>query len=279
MLSFISAVAFPQKNRELFLFDMKSKTPVSNATIKAINCRFGTYSSNNGGFEVPDSIPTIKITSIGYVTIDEYSLSNNSDTIFIEQSVQELQEIQVKNHRLVETLSSGIIKAKVDFKWGPSGKGEEFAQRFRIDFAENQILKLKKIYLAAKNFDPTHPVLIHIYSVNKITKLPENELLDSSILVKKENFNGKKIEIDLSSLKLYIYDNEFFVGFQWLAKNNSSTNSTNTLLLMTNELSEELTYSRTLVSKNYNWFPAPKLSKSINPTNTIFSIEVEKYEK
>jgi hypothetical protein len=268
-----------QINSRKVLLDKDTRIPVSNATIKAINCKFGTYSSENGNFEIPDSINEIRISCVGYVLIEKYKIAKNIDTIFISQFVQELEEVQVKNLKFLESFNYGIQNAKENFKWGPSGRGEEFAQRFKINLEKNQVLRIKKIFLAAKNFDPANPVLIHIYTSNSITKLPENELLSSIITVEKENFKGKKIEIDVSKFNVLIEQCEFFISFQWLAKNIGAEKNTNTLLSMTNELSEELTYSRLLTSKNYDWFPAPKFSKSNNPSNTMFYVEIEKYEK
>ena len=256
------------------LFDKISIQPVSFATIKVLNRPFGSFSDDKGKFEVEAfTTDTLLITSIGFVTkkVAAFPL----DTIFLTPVFRELPPVVISKHKIVSNLTLGI-NAKTDFQWGPSGFGEEFAQKISLNLKDNEYCKLKKVTLSVKRFSSETPVLLHVYSVHPSTGLPFKELLAKKHLILKDNFRNGKVIVDISSEDIPINEQSIFVSFEWLGYGKGSRIKPNskTVLNMTNSLGESFTYSRNLVSSFFNWFPAPKVNDKT--TNTIFQIEIEK---
>lgn len=280
-LCFLYFLGHGQSFKKSILLNAKDSSEIPFATVKVLNNASGTFSNNEGIFEVLASFKdSILISSIGYVN-KVVSITNFSfDTIFLSPAITKLPEIVIKKKVLISKETLGIIEEKNDFNWGPSGFGEEFAQKIKIlNKSNDEQIKITKIILLVKNFDPVYPVLLHLYSVDNKTGFPLDELLQRQYFISKKNLHGKKIIVDLSKENLFVSENEIFVGFQWLSKTSESNNaSSGTLLQMTKAVNETITYSRTQLSKQYNWFPAPPGPSNNRPSNTMFSIEIERYK-
>jgi hypothetical protein len=275
----ISNIIYSQPVKKFLLLNSKDSTRVPYATIKILNTDIGTFTNEVGEFELMKTSDTALITSIGFSEKKIVLSSLSADIIFIEPQFYQLSEVIIKKKELTGIETLGIQKAKEDFLWGPSGSGEEFAQRINILSPPGEIVKIKKISLPAKNFDVGFPVVLHIYSENETTHLPDKELLQQNYIITKKDFHGKKIVVNLENEKIWISEKYIFISFQWLSSPsfNSATRASGTLLYMTNSLMEEQTYSRRLSSKKYEWIPAPKIRDKIKPSNTMFSVEIERY--
>ena len=255
------------------LLDQATNQPIPFATIKVLHRPFGAFTNDKGNFEV-EAFPndTLLISSIGFVS---KKVTGFTDTIFLQSVLKELPRVIVTQKRFISTHIFGI-KAKADFQWGPSGYGEEFAQKINLNLTDNEYCQVKKVTLSVKRFSAETPVLLHIYSVDTLTGLPLDELLSKQYFISKEHFRKERITIDISSEKLYVNDSTIFVSFEWLGYGNVDgiTPKSSTKLNMTNEVSQILTYSRTLRHPSFHWYPAPQINEKV--TNTIFQIEVDK---
>jgi hypothetical protein len=259
---------------EGFLFDQESKQPIPFATIKVLHKPFGTFTNDKGKFDV-EALPsdTLLITSVGFATKKVVVFS--SDTFFLTPIFKELKQVIVSGKHLISTLTLGI-EAKTSFQWGPSGFGEEFAQKINLNLNNNEYCKLKKVTLSVKRFSAEELVLLHIYSIDTLTGLPLNELLTKKYFITKDNFRKSKITVDVSLENIYVDESSIFVSFEWLGygKNNITRPKSSTIINMTNDLNQCFTYSRTLAYSSYDWFLAPKINNKI--TNTMFQIEIDK---
>jgi hypothetical protein len=259
-----------------FVADKITKRPVGFSTIKFLNLPEGTFSDSSGMFEIPYLMKndSVIVSSIGYFS--KRTLLRVSDTIFLDAKILELNPVIVKKRNKIATEEFGIKKVKSDFKWGPSGFGDEFAQKIFININEEQVALLKKVILKAKYFNPDKPVLLHIYSADFKTGLPGEELLTHSYFITQNNFKGNKVIVDIEKENLLISDKYVYVSFEWLGTSFQSVNrdkGLRSLLLMTTDSNTPQTYSRTNKNKSNQWFPAPAvLPNQKNPTNTIFSV-------
>lgn len=276
----VSSISFSQDLKKIYLLNKKDSSEIAFATIKILNTDLGTFSNENGEFEIPKKTDSLLISCIGYKE-QRLSLSNlKDDIIYLEPLFVELPDIIVKKRNSIGKDILGINKGNFDFLWGPSGSGEEFAQKISLSQNDQEIIKLLKVILLAKNFNNEYPVVLHIYEEDKLTHLPGKEILTNTYVIKKQNFKGNKIVIDLSSENILLDQKIIFVSFQWLSNNLSSnkTKKSGTLLYMTRNISEELTYFRRLSTKEYYWIPAPRVPDRTKPSNTMFSIEIERYK-
>lgn len=258
------------------LYDKMNIEPIGFATIKVLNKPFGTFSSEEGKFEIEVSAnDSLLITCIGYQTRIVYATA--SDTIFLEPVVKELSPVVI-NQKKVSTIETLGIRAKKDFRWGPAGFAEEFAQKIYLHLKDDEYCQVNKVILSAAYFNPERPVLLHIYSVHPTEGIPDQELLSKNYIITKEHFKKGKIVIDIEKENLFVDAESVFVSFAWLGygKKFKRKNQVSTLLNMTHDLSLALTYSRSLSSSSYEWFKAPQIYGKI--INTIFTIEVKKFK-
>lgn len=276
----VSSITSSQDLKKIFLLNKKDSSAIAFATIKILNTDLGTFSDEKGAFEIPQKTDSLLISSIGYKEQRLCLSSHANDIIYLEPLVVDLAEIIVKKRSSIGKAYLGINQGNFDFLWGPSGNGEEFAQKISIIRNDQESIKLLKVVLLAKNFNNEYPVVLHIYQEDSLTHLPGKEILTNTYLIKKQHFKGNKIVIDLSSENIFIDEKAIFVGFQWLSKSLSSnkTKKSGTLLYMTRNISEELTYYRRLSAKGYYWIPALRVPDPIKPSNTMFSIEIEKFK-
>lgn len=278
---FLVKLCFGQNIKKGILLNSIDGSKIPFATVKLLNSNTGTFSNESGEFEVAGNLyDSLRITSIGYSPKIIIIKTFLSDTILMNPSTVALPNILVKKRILLSNETVGVINEKSDFLWGPSGFGEEFAQKITVEKKhEQEQFKLLKVILLAKKFSPKYPVILHIYSKDDITGLPGMELLQSTYFISNKNFKHNKIIIDLSQENLFISETEFFIGFEWLGKTSENNNSgTGTLLQMTSTIKDSFTFSRTLAHKTYYWFPAPSLPNKTGPANTMFSIEIERYK-
>lgn len=175
---FLAHLTLSQENINVVLVNSKNLEPIPFATIKILNTKSGTYSDENGKFSMQaNAKDTVLISSIGFTTKKTLVGTSLIDTIFLDPYMQELDAVTIGQRKFLRNFVLGITRAKVDLSWGPSGLGEEFAQLINIPLEGNEIFKIKKVILHAKYFNPTTPVVLHVYSVNTDNGLPDKDLL------------------------------------------------------------------------------------------------------
>ena len=272
--------ALGQAGFQATLLNKSDSSRIPYATVKILHKPAGTSSDEGGLFQLPaEPGDTLLISSIGFKDTLIPLANRPPDIFYLSPVVKELAEVIATKKILLGTETLGITQAENDFDWGPSGLGEEFAQLIRIPRAgHGHYVKVVKVSLLIKRFDPAVPVLLHIYTKHVRTGLPDQELLLQPVLVAKKDIKKGKIVINLSDSDVYIEEEDIFVGFQWLRYSGTGKRSmAGTLLKMTNDLADVVTYSRTYTARDYHWFPAPLDPAGNRPGNTMFSIEIERY--
>lgn len=81
------------QSQHYFLLDKDTKLVIENANIDFKNGK-GTYTDEKGLFKVPKNIEFIKISIIGYESL-ELNIKTKSDTIFLTRSTETLNEVSV----------------------------------------------------------------------------------------------------------------------------------------------------------------------------------------
>jgi hypothetical protein len=273
-----------QQSVEVLLLNSKSLEPVSFATVKVLNTKVGTYSDENGKFSVAyytDDI--LSINCVGFIKKETTLKGTAPDTVLLDPYFIELEQSSVGQKKLAGKRRLGISKVKRDVTWSPSGLGEEFAQLISFPFNGNQIFKVKRVVISAKNFNPTTPVVLHIYKLNEKSRLPGEELLQNRHLITSKNFKRRKLVIDLENENLLITDKSIFVSCEFLGSTDAKIQRSTPppAIYMTFSAKEAFTFVRTLAQRQYQWFTfrySENRKEDIKATNTIFSVEVEEYK-
>src|SRR5687768_1299739 len=203
-----------QEMVNVVLVNSKTLEPVPFASIFIFNIKHGNYSDENGRCTLPvNALDTVFISSIGFKSKKLVIHSTAIDSIFIDPYVNQLLPVTVSRRISIDTTTFGIMQAKVDLRWGPSGGGgEEYAQLINIPADGDVIVKFKKIILHAEYFNPATPVLLHIYSVNEVSGLPDKDLLQTKYIITARNFIRRKVIVDLDAENLYLTEKKIFVG-------------------------------------------------------------------
>ena len=89
---FITCIVSAQ-SQHYFLLDKDTKLGIENANIDFNNGK-GTHTDQKGLFKVPKNIEFIKISIIGYESL-ELNIKTKSDTIFLTRSTETLNEVSV----------------------------------------------------------------------------------------------------------------------------------------------------------------------------------------
>lgn len=281
-----SLLAQSPDERQVAVCDIQTKEPIPYATIRNTENKGGTYTNTNGLFILDKALKdSLYISSIGYLDKKICRSDIINDTIYLEPQVNELPPLIVSKRKIVKEETLGVIKAKKFDGWRSNGSGEEFAQNFFFPDT-TKVYKIKTIIIGAGRFDPTIPIVIHIYNTGA-NGYPDKDILLKKIVLTKKDFkkSKKRFEIDISAENILINESSCFIGFEWLPMPIIGSRWwPSSSLLLTEEFTTGFTYVKALRSstKDKKWgkIPVliPSLSQTNNPTNTIMSIKVDVLE-
>lgn len=185
LLLFISCIASAQSQHYLLL-DKDTKLAIENANIDFNNGK-GTHTDNRGAFLVPKNIKFIKISFIGYESL-ELKVSSIKDTIFLNPSTELLKEVNIDVKK--EIL---IPKGKgVDFLKTFNGINSTFSRRLAVlipnELGENVwiskiIVGVKSEYRGPKETSNL-PFMINLALVDTVNGTPSKLLFEDNIQVR-----------------------------------------------------------------------------------------------
>jgi hypothetical protein len=271
---------FQTSNERRFkICDLNTKQPIPFTTIRSIDFKMGTYADVSGYVIVNNAFTdSLLVSSIGYANKKISQREIKDDTIYLQAQVAELKPIIVKQRKLLGEKTLGIQDGKKSTVWGSGGFGDEFAQI--IYFPDtNKVYKIKTISIGAERFDETIPMLLHIYTMG-VDGLPNEDIMRKKIFLTKDSFKkaNKKIIVDVSAENILLTESACFVGVEWLPVPTKGQRLPTTALLLTNDKSERLTYTRAFFYSKDKWVRTLSTQNQVNPNNTIISILVDVLE-
>jgi len=133
------------------------------------------------------------------------------------------------------------------------------------------VIKDIKIAVSKKQFNKPQ-IRLRIFSINKITGLPEDDLLVNNIVL---TIDKPHPVINLEQYKIFFPADGCFVGFEWLndaekIKSNYTEGLVEPILEITEEIKEIKTYARYLSNSWSVWKFSPISQKG--PQNAIIQI-------
>jgi len=176
----------------------------------------------------------------------------------------------------VKTL--GIVKAARIFEWTSAGFGEEFVQK--IFFPDSTIAcQIKSVSIGMERFDETIPTILHIYSVTE-NGLPGHDILLKQIVLRKSNYHRRKkrLVVDMADENILITDRECFVGIEWLPVFDRGKRIPSSAIILTDDLTQRLTFVRAGAIGRVKWIPALLLPGQRTASNTVISVTVDAFQ-
>ncbi len=258
------------------VIDAKTFKPIPYSTIRSSDYKHGTFANLEGACEITEEFKdSLYVSSIGYQSKKIRRKDIIEKTIYLDPFAVELPSATITPRQFLKEETLGVINAKKSIIWTSGGYGDEFAQK--IVFPDtNKIYRIKTITIAAERFDPLIPMLIHIYDSSP-QGLPGKDILLSKIVISKKHFHKskRKLIIDISSEEIFLNQLECFVAVEWLPVPNKHTALPSSAIILTDDLSSQLTYSRAFFYNKEKWGVAPRGPGQIRPSNTVISVQVE----
>ena len=190
-----------------------TKKPIPYATIGLIKQNVGTNANEQGEFTFSCKQPgldTLIISSIGYITIrlpvNELRVNN-----VLTLSVKEVQLRQVVIKNQWNYSEVGTYRGYQDYCFTSSGYQSQVAKKLTAPVANSL---LQTIDVRTSKYQGGKSIFrVRVYDFDSITKGPGEELTDTSIQV---NSKGRVTSINMTSYKIWLPRNDFFVSIEWL---------------------------------------------------------------
>jgi hypothetical protein len=214
-----------QTTLKAFIFSRK-KEPLPLTNIVSVHWKNGTMTDDKGQFIFSNvqSTDTLKISNISYrsLLIPVHSINNN-DTVFMEENVNKLNDVIVKNRNL------SIFKTEKklgNFAYSKHGEfvldpGVEVAVFIHNPLHENALIN--EFYFGLKHkSDKKTNIRIRLFEINETTGEPGDDLLTENIIIKYDQLRFKNY-IDLSKYKIFLPLSGLIAAVEFITLDNITT--------------------------------------------------------
>ena len=215
---YVLSVSAQNQTVESRIIDESGKG-ISYATIGVIKHNFGIVAFDDGWFKIKIKEQflddSLTISALGYQdTIFAYRdfITRKPLQIILREDVMLLDEVVVQSSR-IEFSEIGVLKKKSNSNFSISSplKGAALVTRFN-DNAESLLLKEIAVVVGKKNMN-TVQLRCRVYSLHPITGLPDDNLLNESIVQSTER--NKETLIFKMPENFWLHE-PFYVGFEWV---------------------------------------------------------------
>ena len=220
---FVYAMSFGQNiDFEGSVVDAKTNQAIPYVNLSFLNTLTGTSTSEEGTFslEIPEAYLSKKIhvSSLGYK--DTILLASNlfkTKRLKMQEATFELEEVVVAKDLGESQVLNPITSYSITSGFDSSSTPWVLALYFPNIGASEKYLEKVTVFFREKNefTRPQAKFRLRFYSVNPITKKPEKDLVQKSIIlesVKSYDYTA----IDLTSLKLKVPKEGIYIGLEWL---------------------------------------------------------------
>jgi hypothetical protein len=266
--------------QSIHIVDSRDKRPLPYATVRSIDYKTGTYSDSNGVVILSNSFQdSIIISSVGYKTKILKRDEVRNDTVYMDRDIRNLPSLTVSPMKYSREVTFGILKAKKSVGWTSGGFGDEFAQKIAFPDSTKKY-KIKTVRIGIERIEPDIPVILHIYDLAS-NGYPRNNLLQSTILLNKENFNKRKkiVELDVSKENIIITDPSCFIGIEWLPVSVHGLQlQGSTALTLTEDSPVQDMCTRAFFYNKDHWTFGFRYKRQDNPFNMLVSVTADEYK-
>jgi len=236
------------------LRDFSTRQPVPYATIKILNTEKGDMADDQGAFTLAIAQEdSVMISCIGYEPL-RLRGKDLAPILFLHQKSRIMPTVRIGGKVQPTLLTIGDLRRKSHdaISWGPSDQKEEFAQRLELPDS-TRTYQLKAVYLSVGKIHCWGAILLHVYAADPLTGNPGDELALRLITVNPKDISKGRLKLQMERDSLYFESARyFFVSVSW-PPHAAANPCTTTLRLEKSD--QATTFSRTLTSKEYAWFP------------------------
>ena len=186
--------------------------PLPYSNVGILNKNIGTVTNENGTFKLDvskfSSTDTIRISYIGYETLDTLGLNTDSENktiIRLKPHEIQLPEVQITNRKTKTFISGNTVKwDKVSFTFMSKQLGAELGTLIKLK--NRALLEQIRFHIIKTTLDSL-VLRVNIYDV--VNGLPCNNLLKEPIIIRARNVVGD-VNVDLSDYNIVI-DDDFVI--------------------------------------------------------------------
>lgn len=282
------------QNKVYCVLDKTTNQTLPFATIKFIKTQTGLYSDAYGKFTIPVNIPkddSISISYIGYKP-EYYKIEKINDSIFLNQKVEELQEIKLTNKKLKKIVFGSSKNMNLSWHIDPN---QELAILMKpSDECKNCYLNKIKIPISKKTIindgidfkmikpDFNSVFKVNIYSVEN-EKPSYTSLLKNPIIINSNQNSPDIISIDISSEFVKFSNRGVFISIEMIGNIGDSQEKSLLPLFRFSRAktaqTNSISFYRNVFDAN-SWIPISGINPLIIKKNYNLGIEliVDKYE-
>ena len=257
------------QNKKITIVDSITKKHIEYVNIKYLDSKKGTFSDSLGAFDInKKASKKILISILGYKNKILFT-QKIKDTISLSQKTIVLDEISIN------------INSKKDYGFHLEKSkfiGSSIKRAIVAIYIKNEKANIES-YISSLHFkikkrnNSISIIRPHLYTVNPETKIPEKELLEHNILIKKQKKGKEILSIDISDKNIFFPKEGVFVALEWVG-------NTEDIDFGYSEVKENPIFTTFLTSLNFKkkiWTPLvlPKNNKSIFANFGITTIETE----
>ncbi len=198
--------------------DAQTGSPLMYASMGVVNTRFGTITNEKGEFTLSlkdvSSDLTLKISMIGYEakSFKLKELSDNNNTIKLEQKTVNIQEVIVKSGGEIRTVGTKKYSMHKVCGWEGNRRGQGHEIGTAVDLGQAPVrLEKLHIHIDKQSFDSS---LFRLHIRTLKDKLPNEELLSEDIILPVSGYKGW-VEFDLSKYNI-VLKGEVALSLEWL---------------------------------------------------------------
>ncbi|ASK30583.1 hypothetical protein CEY12_10880 [Chryseobacterium sp. T16E-39] len=185
----------------------------------------GVISDEKGSFSIDLSKANpsnkVKIEVAGYenytVAVGDF-IKNNSQQIFLQQKVRNIQEVKLTAKKLVDKNWGVNTKTKnVMYSVNPKLRTEDFLGETALEFNANKRSKIKNINLNIASYVSDRPVLMRYSIYSEKNGFPDKNILDEEITVEltEDMIKSGTFTLDVNDYNIWV-QGKFFIGIQFL---------------------------------------------------------------
>ncbi|MFO7743752.1 MAG: hypothetical protein R6V36_00035 [Psychroflexus sp.] len=200
LISILTLRSYSQRN--ILVVDSLTKAPLRFTNIDFLDSKGGTYSNDNGIFEVPDSVTRVKISHIGYKS---KIINSINDTLFLIQKENELSEILITTK---DKFIAGRKKSKYNIGFNSSSKSIILAKKLIL---ENDS-KIDEVHFDIINNKKIKKSRLLIFNIDE-NEMPYENILNEEV-VKQIEVGIKTFTIDLFEFSVYLKKGIYFVALE-----------------------------------------------------------------
>lgn len=221
-------VLFAQSFYSGTIVDKQTKVKIPFASVGLMKLNKGVSADEQGKFRIilssVDEIDTLIISCVGYkiLKVPAHNIQTNS-TLELTQKITQLEDVYIFPKSYFKTAVLNDFELCADSSVSTKSNQTIVAQLFHAP-QEGSMLRSVKICTMQKRLPPKKAIFrIRIFDIDTNSMSPSTDLTNQVIEVKSKS---NPIKLNLEKYKIHIPGKDFFIGIEWIQREENEINST-----------------------------------------------------